>query len=161
MSEKQKVRLEEELQSLKLYLELEQARFQNDFTFDLILEESIDKRMIEVPSMLIQPYVENAVKHGLLHHSGHKHLLISFELNEGILQVVIDDNGIGRRRSEEINNNKYNKPRSFSTESNRTRLELINQNNNVVSVKYIDKEDHGEPQGTTVVLSISINNEAI
>jgi hypothetical protein len=162
MSDKQMVRLEEELQSLKLYLELEQARFQNDFTFDFTLDESIDKRMIEIPSMLIQPYVENAVKHGLLHQVGHKHVLIEFELRKGVLQVVIDDNGIGRERSEEINNNKYNKPKSFSTESNKTRLELINQNKNVVSVNYIDKEnEHGESKGTTVILSISINDEAI
>lgn len=159
MSDKQKVRLDEELQSLKLYLELEQARFQDDFTFEITLDDSLDKHMIEIPSMLIQPYVENAVKHGLLHSTGHKHLLISFKLSDGILKVVIDDSGVGRQRSEEINSNKYNKPKSFSSESNKTRLELINQNKNVVSVEYIDKEDeHGQPSGTIVMLSISIND---
>lgn len=158
MSGEQTVKLEDEINSLKLYLDLEQMRFQQDFNYQLITAQNLNTSQIKIPSMLIQPYVENAVKHGLLHKEGHKEVNVIFEVYEDLLKVTIDDNGVGRKRSEEINSHKIDKPKSFSTDSNRKRLEILNHNKNVASVEFVDKLDENQQStGTTVILLITIN----
>lgn len=158
MSGQTSIRLEDEITSLNLYLQLEQMRFQSDFNYEIVVEENLERDRLMIPAMLIQPYVENAVKHGLLHKEGEKRVSIHFDDAGEFLEVIIDDNGIGRKRSDEINRQKMDKPKSFSTESNKMRLDLINHNKNVVSVQYLDKYDaQEEATGTTVKLFISKN----
>ena len=158
MSEKEKVSLNEEITALTLYFEIEKVRFNNDFTFQLNVDQQIDKDLISIPSMIVQPYVENAVKHGLLHKKNEKSLIVSFEKKDSNLQITIDDNGIGRQRSAELNYIKNEKHNSFSTQANQQRLELLNKGRNGnMAVQFIDKMDqNGNPIGTTVILSIPI-----
>ncbi len=156
MSGQKTVKLEDEITSLKLYLELEQMRFQSDFNFEIIVDESIDVQTEEIPSMLIQPYVENAVKHGLLHKTGEKFVSVTFIDKSDLLEIIIEDNGVGRKRSNEINQQKFDKPKSFSTESTKKRLDLINHNIDIVSVVFEDKiNNNSEAIGTKVTLFIS------
>lgn len=156
MSGQETIKLEDEIASLKLYLELEKMRFQSDFEFEIVVDKQMDVQSLSIPSMLIQPYVENAVKHGLLHKEGAKTLAIHFYDHEDFVVVVIEDNGVGREKSAKINQQKFDKPKSFSTESNKTRLDILNHDKDVVSVRYEDKmSSNYVPLGTKVTLNIS------
>lgn len=109
--------------------------------------------------MLIQPYVENAIKHGLLHKKNDRLVKIDFVIDENILTVTVDDNGIGRVKAEELNKIKKEKFASFSTKANQQRLEIINRSvGRNMGVKIIDKYDqNNQPEGTQVILTIPIN----
>jgi LytS/YehU family sensor histidine kinase len=156
MSEAEFVNLSEEINTLKLYLELEEARFDDDFFFKIEVDENVDLDMMRIPPMLIQPYIENAIKHGLLHKSGEKHLRVSFEIREEILMISIDDNGIGRATSNQRNAIKNAKHKSFATEANAKRLEVLNQTGETpVTCEIIDKVDaNNSALGTCVILRI-------
>jgi hypothetical protein len=117
-SEKETISLIEEVEALTLYLELEKMRFVDGFEYSIELKNISNKENIEFPPMIVQPFVENAVKHGLLHQESNKILSIVFEEKKQHLIITIDDNGIGRKRSEELNKIKKEKYQSFSTQEN-------------------------------------------
>ena len=108
--------------------------------------------------MLLQPYVENAVKHGLLHKQGKKIVTILFQKKKEIIEISIDDNGIGRQKSAELNALKNKNHHSFATEATENRIDLLNQyNQNNISIQYLDKTNlSNQPTGTTVVFEIPI-----
>ncbi|NHM00751.1 tetratricopeptide repeat-containing sensor histidine kinase [Flavobacterium difficile] len=158
ISGKKKIPLEVEVDVLTKYLELEKMRFETDFEYAIHVNENIDDQYIELPPMLIQPFVENSIKHGLLHKKGLKKLVIHFDLNanETFLLCTIEDNGIGRKKSEEI---KYkNNHKSFSTTSVAQRLQIINDNENINdALVYEDLHDTNRNViGTRVTLKISL-----
>lgn len=157
MSERDTITLNEEFTALNLYLELEKMRFSKNFNYLLHTEKIANPNLIEIPPMLIQPYVENAIKHGLLHRKGERKLKIYFKLlSNNQLEVVIDDNGIGRKQSGELNQMKNEKHTSFATNANKKRLEILNvKNADIRAIEIIDKYDEkGEPIGTKVILNI-------
>jgi two-component sensor histidine kinase len=158
MSNKNAVSLEEEIAAMLLYLDLEKIRFDEGMNFTIEISPDMDTKRIYIPSMIIQPYLENAVKHGLLHKKGERWLKLSFQQQNNMLKVTIDDNGIGRDRSAALNKIKNKQHQSFATQANEKRLDALNRGKSQsVSVKYIDKlSSLGEPQGTTVVLMIAI-----
>ncbi len=159
MSNKDLVSFDNELVSLKLYLELEALRFESQFSYHITVDESVNSIGIYMPPMLIQPYVENAVKHGLLHKKGNKELSIIFSMsNTNILTCIITDNGIGRQRSMEINQLQQKKHISFATGATQKRLELLNvQHSANISVAYNDLVDsRGNSTGTKVIINIPI-----
>lgn len=160
MSEKEAIDLIEEIETIKLYLELEHARFSDDFNYQIDLTKVQHIENIKVPPMLIQPYIENAIKHGLLHKNGQKELSIFFIEENDYLVVRIDDNGIGRKRSAELNQNRNKQHQSFASEANSKRLEVLNYGKtNKVSVEIEDKmDDYNMPTGTLVTLHIPIQN---
>ncbi len=160
MSEKEAIDLNEEIETIKLYLELEHARFSDDFNYQIDLSNVQHIEKIKVPPMLIQPYIENAIKHGLLHKNGQKELRIFFIEENDYLVVKIDDNGIGRKRSTELNQNRNKQHQSFASEANSKRLEVLNYGKiNKVSVEIEDKMDnYNMPTGTLVTLHIPIQN---
>jgi ligand-binding sensor domain-containing protein/anti-sigma regulatory factor (Ser/Thr protein kinase) len=95
------VTLEEEIVSLRLYLELEALRFNNQFTFQFNVDEQIDSEYVRIPSMILQPYIENAVIHGLASVPDGGEIKINFSLENKFLIAEIEDNGIGRKKSSE------------------------------------------------------------
>jgi ligand-binding sensor domain-containing protein len=158
-SNKNAISLEDELKSLLLYLELEALRFETHFQYKIEVEDNIFAPDILIPAMLIQPYVENAIKHGLLHKQGEKQLLVHFKLeNEETLVCMIMDNGIGRKRSAEINQLRARKHTSFATGATLRRLELLNYGNDQrITVNFEDlKDERGQDSGTKVLLFIPI-----
>jgi two-component sensor histidine kinase len=157
MSEKETVSLTEEIDALTLYLEIEQVRFENDFTFSITKQENLNTDVARIPSMIIQPYVENAIKHGLLHKKGQKELKIDFSISNAVLMVKVSDNGIGRLRSGELNRIRNTRHESFATQANSKRLNILNRGREKVGVEYIDKKDElGNSLGTEVVLRIPL-----
>ncbi len=159
MSNKEEVSLEEEIKVLDLYLQLEALRFEEQFEYKIDIDKEVDAASIHIPSMLIQPYVENAVKHGLMHRQGNKTLHIHFsKSDEYSLLCSIADNGIGRRRSNEINQLRQKKYTSFATGATQKRLELLNhERKEAISVLYDDLHDsNGNATGTRVTVSIPL-----
>jgi LytS/YehU family sensor histidine kinase len=157
MSEKETVSLAEELEALNLYLDIEKVRFSEDFNFAIKIDKKINTDTVKIPSMLIQPYIENAIKHGLLHKKGRKELMLDFEMKQGVLLITLDDNGIGRKRSGEINRIKNSNHQSFATEANSRRLDILNKSESKVGVEYEDKMDQlGNSKGTIVTIRIPI-----
>lgn len=153
-SAQSKVMLSTELQMLRGYIELEQLRFDR-FSYEINVSPGISPDGIEVPAMLIQPFVENAIIHGILPKKGEGRLTLSFEKADGHLACTIDDNGIGRKASAVLNaaRRKDHESHGISIASNR--LALLSKSTKG-SVIYIDKEEGGIATGTTVILQIPI-----
>ena len=158
MTEKETISIAEEVKTLSLYLDIEKARFEEDFNYHILVDDEIDAENIKIPTMLLQPYVENAVKHGLLHKQGEKAVTIHFQKETEHIKISIDDNGIGRQKSTELNAIKNKNHNSFATEAMQNRVNLLNQyNQKNISIQYIDKTNlHNQPTGTSVVFEIPI-----
>lgn len=163
MSNHEVVSLKDELEALTLYLQLERMRFEEVLTFNISIAEALDTESIKLPAMLIQPYIENAIKHGLLHKKDNRELYCSFELKGDNLIVCIDDNGIGRQRSLEMNATKGEDHKSFATAANAKRFSLLNKNSDdTIGVVYTDKTDaDGRPTGTLVMLTIPVQLDGV
>ncbi len=157
MTGKEAVTLQEEVNSLQLYLDLEKVRFNNELNYSIHVAKGLDAEFVKIPSMIVQPYIENSIKHGLLHKNGEKILLIDFLKRDDNLTIVIDDNGIGRKRSRELNKIRADKHKPFATEANMKRIELLNRGNNNIGVVYTDKRDaFGQSNGTIVTITIPL-----
>lgn len=152
------ITLEVEMQTLGLYIELERLRFSSKFEYNFIIDEGIDSLSLLVPPLIIQPYVENAIWHGLMHLQDKQgELLIRIGTANGFLKCVIDDNGIGRKKSMEIKGER--KHRSVGLSITKERLENLNAlYQSKLSVQLIDKyDDFGNGTGTTVEIYIPLN----
>ena len=101
-SDKEMVTLQEEIDMIGLYIELESVRFKDQFHYTVGVENGIDTEELRIPTLLVQPFVENAIWHGLMHKDGEKKLEVMFEEDGDFLICTITDNGIGRKRSAEI-----------------------------------------------------------
>lgn len=157
-SRNSEIALEEELRSLSLYLELEKVRFGDSFDFDISVEKNLDKFSTHVPPLIIQPFVENSLKHGLLHKKLDRKLWVGFTSENNILICKIIDNGIGRRQSALLNKNRIKTHKSFAISSIESRIALLNINREkditlAINDLY-DKEDNA--LGTEVILTIPL-----
>ena len=158
-SKKDFITLDQEVQTLRLYLELEKLRFKEKMDFSIEVEESIDGDYIEIPPMLIQPYVENAIWHGLMHKPGGGiiHLRFKEDLQKENLIIEIEDNGIGREKAAELKKNNAVKRKSFGMQLNETRLQALKIVNGIdASVNIIDKTENQVAGGTLVILKIQL-----
>ncbi len=156
MSDRETIALQEEIEALMLYIELEKMRFQ-ELNYTIEIDKNIDTQRSKIPSMIIQPYVENAIKHGLLHKNGEKQLFISITQEGGQLLIRIEDNGIGRERSRTMQNSRSSTHSSFASHANMKRVELLNIERNEIGVEYVDKKnDDGDPSGTVIIIKIPL-----
>ncbi len=159
MSNKKEIDLNDEIKILELYLQLEALRFEENFDYSIEVKDKVHTADIKLPSMLIQPYVENAVKHGLLHKQGEKKLAVVFDIDKtATLSCTITDNGIGRKRSGEINQMRQSRYTSFATGATQKRLELLNyERDTAIAVVYFDLSDaNGSAAGTAVTIKIPV-----
>lgn len=154
-SEVNDLQLSNEVKMIQMYLELEQLRFGDDFTFRIDIQNSCNIENLSIPTMMIQPYIENAIKHGLLHKKGQKTLIVTFWCKDNDLICTIEDNGIGRKKSAEINARQHPDHQSFSSEANQNRAVMLTNNSNKnYSIEIIDLEENGMTKGTKVILHI-------
>jgi two-component system, LytTR family, sensor kinase len=160
VSGKKKINLSTEIEILNKYLDLEKMRFAEGFKYQINLSDKIDEDYHQIPPMLIQPFVENSIKHGLLHKVGDKNLSISFDLdeNEENLICIVEDNGIGREKSAEIKSKRVQQHESFSTSATEERLRLLSNDLKTKDlVVYEDlKDEAGNALGTRVSIKISM-----
>ena len=150
--------LRDELDALNLYLELESLRFKDKFDYDISVDEEIDTLLFKVPTMLIQPYVENSICHGLMPKADKGTVKINLKLEENYIKCTIKDNGIGREAANEIMKKKGNNHNSLGTQIASSRLDLVNElYGTSLKIIYTDlKNEKGEPEGTLVEIHIPI-----
>lgn len=146
---------EEEI--ISLYLKLEHYRFRDKFDYQINMDSEINKELIEIPPMLIQPYIENAVWHGLRYKESKGTLMVNFSLLDEQLVVEIQDDGIGRKRSAELKTENQRKHESTGLKNIRERLGIINT---VYKVHYrVEITDAAIGSGTTVKLFVPIKTK--
>lgn len=150
------ISLEQEITALKLYIELEALRFQEKFTHTITVNSGLNPMSVGVPPMIIQPFVENAIWHGLLHKDTAGHLDITIERFGSGLKCTITDNGIGRKKAEELKSKGVNKEKSYGMKITRDRLMMLNSDGKLSGIEVIDLEDeHGNAAGTKVIIKIT------
>ncbi|POY38475.1 hypothetical protein C3K47_03520 [Solitalea longa] len=153
------ISLEAEIQTLQLYLDMESLRFDYAFEYEIQKEENVDEANLQLPSMLIQPYVENAIWHGLMQKEEKGKLWIRFKkVNGHLLQAEIEDNGIGRKKAIELKSKEMIKYKSYGMQISSDRIQIINnlyQLKNSISI-YDLTDENGHPSGTKIVLQIPI-----
>ncbi len=154
ISDKVSIKLSDELEAINLYVSLEKSRFEtDDFNYKIQVNAAIDTNTIMIPSLIIQPFVENAIKHGLMHKVGTKNLLMKIDVNEDYLLFDIEDNGIGREHSSKLNN-VLKKHTSFATKAIKNRIELLNKmSTKPITFETVDKANN---KGTIVLIKIPI-----
>lgn len=152
-SEEKQITLEEELQLSKTYLEMEKLRFEKSFSYSLQIAPNVDTSFIKVPPMILQPFLENAIWHGLLHKDGERELKLMVQGEEDSIVCIIEDNGIGREQAKVLQLNTQKQHRSFGTQLTQDRLQV---NNRLFNSKYlvniIDKMGNDKVGGTRVEL---------
>lgn len=155
------ISIPEEVHNLKLYLGLEKLRFEEALDYQLTIDNKVNSETIKIPTMLIQPYVENALKHGLLHKKDNRKLSISIsKSSEKIIQCIVQDNGIGREKSKELNKKREHQHKSFALKATTERLDLLNYGKEQkIGVEIIDLKYGDEATGTKVILNIPIVNK--
>ncbi|MEP7377689.1 MAG: histidine kinase [Chitinophagaceae bacterium] len=155
-SEKTFITLESELEALRLYLDLERLRFRNAFNYSITFINTIDINAVYIPPMLIQPFAENAIWHGLMHKKDTGCLEIQLCAEDKMLTCVIMDNGIGRRMAASLNSRSAEKNKSMGVEITAGRLALLNKSKNEAAVFNIEDltDDDGNGCGTKVILTM-------
>ncbi len=159
-SDKGKVTIAEELEALKLYLQLEALRFEGKFDYHLEVDSAIDIYNREIPTLLIQPFVENAIQHGLKFKRTNGALDIKLEADNGSVVCFIEDNGIGIEKSLESKQNGNGDHKSAGMKVSRERLETLNavkKNGRGIEVIDLSRSD-GNQQGTRVKIIIPTEN---
>ena len=157
-SEKNIISLQEEMEMISLYLELESLRFKNAFEYSIHIDESVDTEMAGVPPLLLQPFIENAIWHGLRNKEGEKKLFISCTDNANGISCTIIDNGVGREKAKEI---KAGKMGASNFESKG--MVLSEQRMRMMNLKHHEKfdlqihdlyDEKGSACGTKVILQL-------
>ncbi|MBS1597414.1 MAG: histidine kinase [Bacteroidetes bacterium] len=150
--------LYENIEHLENYLVMEKLRFDDSFTFRIIIDDNIDKEETLIPTLMIQPLAENAIWHGLMYKKGRKNLTIRFSKLGEIISCYIEDNGIGINQSEEMK--KTNRPshRPVGLSNLRNRIKIMNEKYDTgCTLEIIDlSEFNREKTGTCAVLRFNI-----
>jgi anti-sigma regulatory factor (Ser/Thr protein kinase) len=152
--------LSEEIHILSLYIEMEQLRLDNSFDFQLNVDPRINLKETEIPAMLLQPFVENAIHHGLRNHIKKGVLTLSIIFENDLLKIIIDDNGVGRKKSAELKQFSAKEHTSMGMKLTEERIETLNYIKNThITLEIIDKVDtQEEQQGTRIIITIPNNN---
>ena len=155
-SEREYISINEELAFLETYLSLEKLRFKEDFTYSI--KNNINEE-VQIPSLIIQPFIENALKHGLLHQIGEKRLEVRFTISD-ILICEITDNGIGREASNKIKASQSHLHKSFSTEAIKQRLDILNIQNKIKASFITENvlDENKVVSGTKVIVRLPYKN---
>ena len=158
-SRSEKVTLQKELETLRLYIELEAMRFKNKVQYQINVSPEIDQQYIDIPPLLLQPYVENAIWHGLMHKKEGGTICIDvLLLQEHCLQIEITDDGVGRALSAEYKSKSATRQKSFGLKMTSERIDIIYQVYNIkADVQIIDmKDDLNNAIGTKVIIKIPV-----
>ena len=155
---KAEVVLQEELKAAQLYVELEQQRFENKFEFIMEVDEMVDAEQIVLPAMIIQPYLENGIKHGIRHLTANGKLILNIVKEGHHIIISIEDNGVGRTESAKRNLTNVRDHVSYGTVITSKRIDAYNRAfDSDISATVIDlTNENGEAIGTKILVSIPI-----
>ena len=163
-STEKEMSLDEELDTMKLYMNIENIRFSNEIDFQIEVDKSINTSNIRVPSLILQPFLENALWHGLSSKTDDKQILLKVtKPNDDYISISITDNGVGRKESSRINSNKILKRKSVGIAI--TKARLSNFSKRYTGDYKIDIEDlydsNGKADGTKVIVDIPIRSNTL
>lgn len=153
------VSLENEVDAIQNYLELQKVRYAGKFDYRMTVDERIDQETTLVPPMLAQPFIENAIEHGIKHKETRGNIEIRFLLEDGLIRFEVEDDGVGREKAHEIENRQHSNHRSMSTSITRERLLALNKKlkKKRIRMEIIDLKDAaGVACGTKVTFGIPV-----
>ncbi len=150
------ISLEREIEMLTLYLELEKLRFGKKLNYCIHVDPSLNQGNVFIPTMIVQPFIENAMLHGLMHKDCcDGEILVTFFDHEDHLEINVKDNGVGREAAAQMNANKNNDHTSLGIEVTCTRLAALKTDTAMPSgVEIVDLEENGKAAGTLVKIFV-------
>jgi tetratricopeptide (TPR) repeat protein len=157
-SSKEFIPLETELDIIQKYLETQQTRFENRFHFQLIVSPEIDRENTFIPPMITQPFIENSVEHGQLHAIQKGMIKIDFKKIDTMLQIHIEDNGVGRKNA---SNNKSKEHKSMAINITKERIENLNKKYKTDGFLKIEDTNKKNHTGTSVIITLPFNENTI
>ncbi|WP_067033693.1 histidine kinase [Allomuricauda sp. CP2A] len=153
-SEEDFIPLSKELELLELYVKLEHSRFSDKFDYEIEVDQQVDVEAFQIPPMLLQPYIENAIWHGLRYKEEKGFLKIALkQLTPNVLEISIADNGIGRKKSAELKTQNQKKQKSKGMGNIKKRIQILNdmyKNKVDVSITNLNEDQ----TGTQVILKL-------
>lgn len=155
-SDKREITLYDEIETCRLYMQLESMRFGNKFRYRFDVDEGIDLKSVNVPSLIIQPFIENAIWHGIMPKEEQGSIGVRVNKSNDAVCCIIDDNGIGRKTSKQnMFSSRDSSHQSKGEHLTQARLEIDNLiNGRKTEVRIIDKQDeNAKSLGTTVILT--------
>jgi LytS/YehU family sensor histidine kinase len=145
--------LDKEIKTLDWYLQLEAVRLEHKFTYTIHCSDEIDRETVQIPPLIIQPFVENAIWHGIQNKSSKGHIVIQIDIDEAeILKISITDDGIGRMASALLKKNQTTH-KSYGIDITINRLQMLDPTNSINIIDLYD--DTNQSKGTQVLLTIS------
>lgn len=152
------INLKDEMEALRLYIEMESLRFHHQFKYRIRVQNDLQLADYEIPPMLLQPYVENAIWHGLLHKEKGGELEVQLTYSNNHLFFIIQDNGIGREISKRLKSKTATRKKSMGLQITEDRVTLINRLYDTTATIFIRdlKNTQNEPVGTRVELTIPV-----
>ncbi len=154
--------LEQEINVLKNYMDIQKMRFETDFSYHFYIDENIDTETVSIPPMLAQPFIENAIEHGLLPKKDKGSIFIRYKLNSGLIRLEIEDNGIGRKNSSAINTQTAYKKHSLTTPLTFERIKYLQESaNRKTRFKIVDLENISDATGTKIIFLIPYRQDNI
>jgi LytS/YehU family sensor histidine kinase len=158
-SSQKSIRVSDEVRYLSRYLEMEKMRFGDHFVYEINVDSTLPINFVEIPALMLQPYVENAIRHGVRHRkSGNGRIQISFEMKGEELHCIVADNGIGREKSRAMRGRQPVEYQSRGMELGQKRIEALNKlYHREIKVEIKDlANDQGAALGTEVHLIIPV-----
>ena len=158
-STKTRITLDEEISMLEKYILLEQQRLDHKFDYSISIAKDLQTDFFEVPGMIIQPYIENAIWHGLMNKPDKGKLKLSFEKENGSIRCVVEDNGVGRKRAAEIGEQNSIKRKSYGMTISQRRMELLQKENlDIPEIRIEDLGHNGHAgSGTRVTIHFQVD----
>jgi tetratricopeptide (TPR) repeat protein len=151
------VSLEDELAMLETYIQLESLRFKDKINYSISVDTAVNKENIFLPSMVLQPFIENAIWHGLMHKDGKGLIRIEINENGDLLHCVIEDNGVGRKKALELQENSILEHKSMGLQITEDRLKLLSKSEMQKLIHITDLKDSvNHATGTRVDINIPI-----
>ena len=154
----EKILLAEEISLITNYLDIQKIRFNTKFDYSIVIDEKIDTEAALVPPMLLQPFIENAIEHGINHKESKGNVKVIVKKDRGNMVFEIEDDGVGRTKAKELSQNKNKGHRSYATILTQERIEALNKKQKKkITFAIIDLTDKdGMASGTKVVFEIPI-----
>jgi LytS/YehU family sensor histidine kinase len=155
-STQEQITLEEELTTIENYLELQKVRFPQKFDYSIEVDEKIDTENIFIPPMLAQPFIENSIEHGIKHKDSKGNIWVRLKLNDSKILYEVEDDGIGRKKAQEVLRKNDKDHKSMATTITLDRIKVLNKKfKKKIFMDIIDlKNDSNEATGTKVVFEI-------
>ena len=159
-SKRELISLDDELEMLQLYLEMERMRFKYSFDYKISFKNETDFENVFIPPLLLQPFAENAIWHGLMNKEGPGHLTVLLSKEDSKLTCIIEDNGVGRAKAAELKSKSAERKKSLGLQITKERLSLLNGDS--IETTFFEVEDlfddKGNALGTRVILKIRLAN---